>query len=35
MQSFQTKKDEFLTFEDKEETKLEWLYLEMEVLPLR
>ena len=33
-QYVQTKKGEFLTFQDKDETRAEWLYLEMEVLPL-
>lgn len=34
MQSSQTKVDEFLTFEDKDETRIDWLYLEMEVMKL-
>ena len=34
MESQQTKVDEYLTFEDKDETRVDWLYLEMEVLPL-
>ena len=34
MQSIHNGKDDFLTFEDKDETRLEWLYLELEVIQL-
>lgn len=34
MESTQKKENEFLTFEDKDQTRVEWLYLEMEVFPL-
>lgn len=34
IKSMQTKKNEFLTFEDRDELRVDWLYLEMEVLPL-
>ena len=34
MESEHRQKDDFLTFEDKDETRVEWLYLEMEVLPV-
>ena len=34
MESEHRQKDGFLTFEDKDETRVEWLYLEMEVVPV-